>query len=248
MIIAFTNHKGGTGKTTSVVNIAKVLSDKGHSVLMVDLDPQANLTYSHGITDIEYSVADMMMGKANINDLLYGDEKLGLLPADFSMNDKHRIIESLPNSNNLLRNKLSNLPYDFILLDCPPAISVYTKNALNAADGVIIPMQMEVLSLQGLMKITEVIENVKQTTNPQLEILGVLGVLVDERRQLTNEILEYIMNNFEINVFNNRVRNSVKAAEAPSFGVSVVEYAPTSNSAKDYVAVTNELLKKIRNK
>ncbi len=245
MIIAFTNHKGGTGKTTSVVNIGKVLSDKGYRVLLVDLDPQGNLTYSHGITNNEFTIADFLKSKASFGDLLYGDENLGLLPADFSLNDQQPVIERLPNGENLLRDKLSNLPYDFILLDCPPAISIYTKNALNAADYVIIPMQMEVLSVQGLIKILEVVNNIKLTSNPSLEVLGVLGVLVDERRQLTDEILEYIINNFDVNVFNNRVRNSVKAAEAPSFGVSVVEYAPTSNSAKDYISVTNELLKKL---
>lgn len=243
MVIAFSNHKGGTGKTTSVVNIGTLLSNKGYSVLLVDLDPQGNLTFSSGISDIENNIADVLRGAANLDDIFYGDEKLGLLPANFDLNNVDTEIENLPNSNAILKDKLAELNFDFVLIDCPPAISIYTINALNAADYVIIPMLMEVLSLQGLNNMISIVEEVKNSSNPKLEILGVLGVKVDERRQLTNEILEHINNNVKVNVFNNRVRANVKAAEAPSFGVGVVEYAPKSNSAKDYISVVNELLK-----
>ncbi len=245
MIIAFANHKGGTGKTTTVLNIGSVLRSRGKKVLLVDFDPQANLSYSLGIHDPLYTVADLLAGESAFYEVVQQAQGIDILPASFSLNSAQDKMSEIHENNYLLRNVLAGTDYDFVLIDCPPAISVFTKNALYASRYVVIPMLMEALSVQGLSRIVEVVYEIQNNGNPELEILGALGVIVDERRQLTNEILEYIDSHFFVPVFNNRIRNNVKAAEAPSFACGVVDYAPNSGSAKDYVAVTGELLKKL---
>lgn len=249
MTIAFVNHKGGTGKTTSTINIGRVLAESGKKVLLIDLDPQGNLTYSLGLSDITYTVADFLLNKKQFNEVACEAHGLHVLPSNMNLYDSESDIAATENATGLLKRKMSNINhmYDFILIDCPPAISLYTLNALNAADGVIIPLVFEILSIQGLDQILLQIHRIKKTTNVNLKVIGALGVIVIENRKLSEEVLEYIRDNYKINVFNNHVRNNVKAAEAPSFGKSVIDYAPTSISAKDYTNVTNELLKIVYN-
>lgn len=244
MIIALANHKGGTGKTTSTINIGRALCKLGKKVLLVDLDPQGNLSYSLGLVDQKVTVADFLLGNCTFEETACECFGMHVLPANLSLYERTDLIERLPNSRVLLRSKLSLIvhQYDFILLDCPPAMSVFTYNSLNAADGVIIPLVFEILSIQGLDQILTEINKIKGTTNPDIKVLGALGVIVNENRKLSEEVLEYIRDNYSINVFNNRVRNNVKAAEAPSFGESVIDYAPSSISARDYMNVANELL------
>lgn len=249
MTIVFANHKGGTGKTTSVINIGRALSKAGKKVLLVDLDPQGNLTYSLGFSSIPYTVADFLLNKQSFENIAFEAYGLHLLPANTSLYNADKIIQDSPVGIFLLKNKLAELKnnYDFILIDCPPAMSVFTLNAFNAADGVIIPLVFEILSIQGLDQVIEEINKVKYSTNPNIRIIGALGVIVNESRKLSEEVLAFIRDNYRINIFNNHVRNNVKAAEAPSFGESVLDYAPSSISAKDYINVTAELLKILEN-
>lgn len=250
MIIAFANHKGGTGKTTSVINIGRALSKEGKRVLLVDLDPQGNLSYSLGLSDQPLTVADFLLSNCSFEKAACEASDMHVLPAGMSLYVAGSKIEALQDANLLLAKKLRSVKqdYDFILLDCPPALSVYTLNALNACDGVIIPLVFEILSIQGLDQILREIWKLRATTNPDIEVLGALGVIVIENRKLSEEVLEYVRENYHINVFNNHVRNNVKAAEAPSFGESVIDYAPASISARDYMSVTNELLKILEHK
>ena len=245
MIIAFANHKGGTGKTTSTINIGRALCKLGKKVLLVDLDPQGNLSYSLGLSEQKLTIADLLLDNCIFEEVACEVSQMHVLPANLGLYDKTELIERIPNAKMLLRNKLAKIAdqYDFILLDCPPAMSIYTYNSLNAAEGVVIPLVFEILSIQGLDQILTEINKIKNSTNPNIKVLGALGVIVNESRKLSEEVLEYIRDNYSINVFNNRVRNNVKAAEAPSFGESVIDYAPASISAKDYTNVASELLK-----
>lgn len=243
VIIAIVNHKGGTGKTTTTINLGKALTLRGKSVLLVDLDSQANLSYSLGIEAGENNIGEVLLKSINAQDIIITRESMHVMPAN---NDLYQYEEIFVKNNygyNLLKDAVENLDYDFILIDCPPSQSQLNINALCAADKVLVPMMLDVLSLQGLNQILNTIQEVKQNHNPELEILGVLGVLVDERRQLTRDVLEYVQKNYPVPVFNNHVRANVKAAEAPSHGTSVLEYAPSSHAAMDYIAVANELLK-----
>lgn len=245
MIIAFANHKGGTGKTTSTINIGSALSKLGKKVLLVDLDPQGNLSYSLGLPDQQLTVANFLAGICSFEEVACETSGMHLIPSNINLyNSSYELLNKAAPSF-LLKTKLDALrnDYDYILLDCPPALSIYTINALNACDGVIITLAFEILSIQGLDQILSEIKKIKTSTNPGIKVLGALGVIVNESRKLTEEVLEYIRDNYQINVFNNHIRNNVKAAEAPSFGKSVLEYAPASISAKDYLNVTSELLK-----
>lgn len=249
MIIAFVNKKGGTGKTTSTINIGKGLALRGKKVLLLDLDPQSNMTYSLGIK-VDNCVFGDCLAKTSIADEdIYEHDNLHVVPStsDLINYEVEFIRQEYPYS--LVKDTLSSVQsnYDYVLLDCPPSASYIMYCALIASDAVVIPMQMDVLSLQGLEQMIESIFEVKEEYNSKLYVLGVLGVLVDSRKHLTHQILELVTNEYGVNIFNNYVRQNVKAAEAPSHGLSVIEYAPKSNSAKDYISVTNEFLTILEN-
>ncbi len=249
MIISIVNNKGGTGKTTTTVNIGKALSLLNKKVLLIDLDPQANLSYSFGISTEGCILGEVLLETNVLQQDIYTIGDVDIVPSTNELIDYEYEFIKRGYPFTLFKETLATIKdkYDFILVDCPPSVSYLTVNALIGSDAVLIPMQMDVLSLQGLNQILNSIEKIKLQYNPNLFVLGVLAVLVDERRQLTNEILQIVNNDYGINVFNNYIRQNVKAAEAPSFGLSVIEYAPHSNSAQDYLNVTNEMMKIIEN-
>ena len=246
MVIAVVNQKGGTGKTTTTVNVGRVLATKNYKVLLVDLDPQGNLSYSLGVNQFEHSVANVLRNEVSIVDAVIEIEKedMDVLPTSTQLAKLELSQTDAVETAYSLKNALSELGdhYDFVLIDCPPSLSWLTINALSAADKVLIPMQLDVFSIQGLSQIIATIEEMKDQYNNNLEILGVLAVMVDARKKLTKEVIDHVVNNFEVNVFKHQIRTNVKAAEAPSFGESVINYAPSSNSASDYIAATEEIL------
>ncbi len=249
MVISIVNKKGGTGKTTSTINIGKALSLKGKKILLIDLDPQANLSYSFGISTEGCILGEVLLEKKIIESDIYSINGIEIIPSTNELIDYEFEFIKREYPFTLFKETIATIKdnYDFVLVDCPPSASYLTINALIGSDAVIIPMQMDVLSLQGLNQILQTIVDLKNEYNPSLYVLGVLAVLVDERRQLTNEILQIVNNDYGVNVFNNYIRQNVKAAEAPSFAQSVIEYAPTSTSAHDYLNVTNEILKILEN-
>lgn len=244
MIISIVNNKGGTGKTTSTINLGKGLALKGKKVLLIDLDPQGNLSYSLGIQPDECTLGEAMLAETIYKNHIQTREGMDIIPSnnDLINYEFDFIKESFP--YDLLKTTLTSVKdqYDYILIDCPPSAGYLTVNALIASDSVLIPMQMDVLSYQGLEQIINTIFEIKENYNNSLYVAGILGVLVDARRHLTYEILERVQSDFGVNVFNNYIRQNVRAAEAPSYGISVIEYAPKSNSAKDYLSATEELL------
>lgn len=246
MIISLTNHKGGTGKTTTALNLASGLSKSGRKVLLVDFDAQANLSYSLGVLEPEHDVLDWLLRKSSLRDTLIDANGIHLIPASVRMyeNEYEFSLISARFQHAVLRESLEETAsyYEYIIIDCPPSFSVFTLNALTASDYALIPTLLDVLSLQGIDQVLTFISTIIATYNPGLEVLGILGVNVDERRQLTYEVLEFIRDNYQVNIFNNYIRSNVKAAEAPSFAKSVIDYAPASNSAKDYLAFVKELL------
>ncbi|WP_456458747.1 ParA family protein [Reichenbachiella sp.] len=243
-IIAIVNQKGGTGKTTTTVNLGCALAKKGKKVLLVDLDAQGNLSYSLGILEIEKSIGQVIMGEVDFQDILVSTEGLDVAPAQIDLADVEINIAGELARESILKKILADTEeYDYVLIDCPPSLSLLTINALNAAKWVIVPLQMEVLSLQGLDQIISTINQIKEVLNENLEILGLLPVMVDSRRKLSREIYEHIEENYNFKIFNSRIRTNVRASEAPSFGESLISYAPTSNGAKDYMDFANEILK-----
>lgn len=243
MIIAIVNQKGGTGKTTTTVNLGCALAKKGKKVLLIDLDAQGNLSYSLGLTDFDDAMAEVLVGEALLNDILLESEGVHVAPSNIGLADVEISIANVEDRESLLKNHLETADgYDYILIDCPPSLSLLTINALNAADRVIIPLQMEVLSLQGLDLIIDTVAKIKNVFNDNLQVEGLLPVMVDRRRKLSQEVYEHINENYDFKIFDSKIRTNVRASEAPSFGSSVISYAPGSNSAKDYMMFAEELI------
>lgn len=244
MVISIINQKGGTGKTTTVINLGRAMVLNNKKVMLVDIDPQGNLTYSLSIPDNVDGLSELMMGEVDIEEVLIKKEGFDVLPSNLLLADIELTLHKVEKRERILDNVLGGVrkEYDYILIDCPPSLSLLTVNALTTSDKVIIPILLDVLSLQGLNQIMGTMDKIKNTFNKELQLLGVLAVNVDERKKLSKEIMDYINNNTQVHMFDNYIRTNVKAAEAPSFGTSVIEYAPKSNSAKDYYNLAKEIL------
>lgn len=242
-VIAIINQKGGTGKTTTTINLGKALTERQKKVLLIDFDSQGNLSYSLGLNDFEYSMADVLLGDQDIENILLEREGMKIAPSDRLLADAELSLAAINNNELQLSKSISTLShFDFVLIDCPPSLSILTLNALIACEKVIIPMQMEVLSLQGLDQIIQTIEKVNSTFQHNIVVEGILPVMVDKRRKLSQEIHDFIKENYTLHIFKTHIRNNVKASEAPSFGKSVISYKPTCNSAIDYIRFSDEIL------
>ncbi len=241
--LAVINQKGGTGKTTTTINLGSALNKLGKRVLLVDLDPQSNLSYSLAITEPKSTLADAFLGNASLQDVLVEKDGLWIAPGSNDLVDIEISLVSQPEREKFLKTMLDSLKgFDYILIDCPPSLSVLTLNALSAANEVLIPLQMEVLTLQGLDQILNTVNKVKKAFNPKLKIKGIVVVMFDVRRKLSQEVLDYLQQNIKEYIFKQYIRLNVKLAEAPSFGRSVLDYDASSNGAKDYKALADEFV------
>jgi chromosome partitioning protein len=242
MVVSIVNHKGGTGKTTTTINLGSALAAQGNKVLLVDFDAQGSLTYSLNIINAGRSIANALQGEFPVREILQERESMHILPANAALADVELAIASAADRFNHLKDLLSQLPkYDFVLIDCPPSLSLLTLNALVASDQIIVPMQLDVLALRGLDSMLETLEKVS-VLNPRVEVLGILPVMVDLRKNIQVEILSHIKNNYAVPLLKQAIHVSVKAAEAPSFGKSVISYAPSSTVANDYRELAKEVL------
>lgn len=226
------------------MNLGSALAKLGKRVLVIDMDSQGNLGYSLGL-DPGQTISDVFEGNATIRDIIQEREGMQIAPSDMRLVDIELSLIDLDDRHETLSSKIGTLSksYDYILIDCPPSLSILAVNSLYASDQVIIPMLMEVLSLQGLDQIINTIQKINSSYDKKLEVMGILPVMVDKRRKLSEEVRDYINENYDVKIFNSMIRNNVKASEAPSFGQSVIEYSPSSNSAKDYMAFAEEIVK-----
>ncbi|MBA7558497.1 ParA family protein [Candidatus Atribacteria bacterium 1244-E10-H5-B2] len=242
-IITITNQKGGTGKTTLAINLGVSLALMGKKILLIDLDPQANLTYSFGIHNPENTIVEVLQGKQTIQTILVKREGLDIAPSSSRLADLEVSIINKIGREQLLSERLKDLGgYDYIFIDSPPALSILTVNALTVADEVLIPLQMEVLSFQGLTQLLKTIDEVKGVLNKNLKIGGIIVSMFDSRRRLSGEVLNEIKNNSKEKVFNSVIKICVKIAESPSFAKSVLSYAPGSSGSVDYKNLAKEFL------
>lgn len=242
-VVAVINQKGGTGKTTTTINLGSALSKLGKKVLLLDLDPQSNLSYSLAVSNTAATLAEVFQGEKSITDVMVEKNGLWVVPGSNELVDIEISLVTQPDREKFLKSILAQVKgFDFILIDCPPSLSVLTLNALTAAQEVLIPLQMEVLTLQGLDQIMNTVQKVKKAFNPKLKIKGIVVVMFDVRRKLSLEVLEYLQENVREKIFRSQVRMNVKLAEAPSFGKSVLDYDASSNGARDYAALAEEYL------
>jgi len=243
-IIAITNQKGGTGKTSAAINLGSALASLGKKVLLIDLDPQANLSYSFAIKSPNGTITEVLQGKKTLQTILTKKEGLFIAPSSISLADVEISLTNKIGRERLLKECLKNLKgYDYVFIDSPPSLSILTINALNAAQEVLIPLQMEILSLQGLAQLLNTINEVKQVLNKKLKVKGIIPSMYDARRRLSDEVLKEIEKNFKERVFKTVIRENVKIAEAPSFAKSVLTYAPFSHGAEDYTNLAREFIK-----
>ncbi|HLU38289.1 MAG TPA: AAA family ATPase [Planctomycetota bacterium] len=249
--IAVINQKGGVGKTTTTANLGAALACKGKRVLLIDMDPQANLTlHVDRRPDLEAkTMTNVLVDDAPLREVVVPTSVAGLdiAPADTSLAGVEQVLANRIGRETILREAFlvlqeSDATYDFVLLDCPPSLGVLSANALVAADRVLVPVQTEYFALQGMAKLFEVIELVKKRLNPELAIAAILPCMVDLRTNLTAEVLAEIERHFGRFLARSFIRSNVKLAEAPSFGRTIFEHAPDSNGAQDYLAFAAELL------
>ncbi|MBI1352475.1 MAG: AAA family ATPase [Actinomycetales bacterium] len=247
-ILAVANQKGGVGKTTTVVNLAAALAEREHRVLVVDLDAQACATFSLGLDpeDLERSGADVFLapdGAIAVRDVLMATpDGVDLVPATLDLAGADRALASVVGREYVLKEWLSGLTgrYDWILLDCSPSLGIVTINALTAADAVLIPLQCETLSHRGVGQLMETIADVQRLTNPQLRIAGMLPTLFDGRTTHARAVLADLGPRYGVRVFE-PIRRSIRFAEAPAAGRSILATATRSTGADDYRALAESL-------
>ena len=247
-IIAITNQKGGVGKTTTALSLLGALQQRGFRTLGVDLDPQGSLGFSTGL-DIENAITiyDVIKGKHSIQEAIVKTDGLGdMLPSNILLSTAE-LEFNVPGREFLLRSHLEQIQdsYDYIIIDTPPALNVLTVNAYVAAEGLIIPMAPEILSLLGISQIRETVDTVRRYYNPNLEVLGILLNRYSLRLVLNREVEEMtrsIAKKLNTKVFHAKIRSSVAVAESPAHGESVMTYAPRSKPAMDFNALLNELM------
>lgn len=240
-IIAVANHKGGVAKTTSCVNVAAALSKMGRRVLLVDVDPQANLTSS--FTDeskIEVSIYDAMKGAPA--PIMHIGDNLDLIPSHIDLAGADMVFSNRIAREQILRDILDGLKdaYDYIIIDTPPALGLVTINALTAAQSVIISICAETLPLRGLVMLDEMIGDIARSINRGLHVSGII-IAKYNRRKLDNAVIDAIREKYGDKIFKTFVRTCVAAAEAPTYRQSVLDYAPDSNAAADYMALAMEI-------
>ncbi|WP_158728255.1 ParA family protein [Flavobacterium sp. I-STPA6A] len=244
-VISISNHKGGVGKTTSAINIGAGLNLLKKKVLLIDLDPQANLTQSLGLTNEAINIYGALRGEYKLQpiEIFKG---LDVIPSTLDLSGAEVELSSEPGREYILKELIEPLraSYDFIIIDSPPSLGLLTINSFTASDEILIPLQAQYLALQGLAKLVEVVDKIKQRLNKGLKVGGVFITQYDSRKVLNRDVVDTIQSHFKDEVFKTKIRDNIALAEAPSQGLDIFRYSSKSNGAEDYLALSKEVLKR----
>ena len=247
-IISVSNQKGGVGKTTTTINIAAFLAEKGKRVLILDIDPQANSGYGLGVNveEMKSTVYEVLIGEISVKDAVYKTniENLFIVPSNIHLSGAQVDLLDAENKEYILRNALKPLKseFDFIFIDCPPSLGILTLNALVAADAVLIPLQCEYYALEGLSQLLKIISMVQENLNRNLRIEGVVLTMYDSRTNLSQQVVSDIRQFFKEKVFNTIIPRNVKLSEAPSFGKPISQYDRHCVGSETYEKLAEEVL------
>jgi chromosome partitioning protein len=251
-IFCIANQKGGVGKTTTCVNLAAGLAKIGQRVLLIDMDPQGNATMGSGVDkrSLELTVYDVLLENASIQEAAVFSEKVGyhVLGANRELTGAEVELVALERRDKRLKGALAavDADYDFVLIDCPPSLSMLTLNGLCAANGVVVPMQCEYFALEGLTDLVNTIKQVHANLNPDLQIIGLLRVMFDTRTTLQQQVSDQLKEHFGDKVFSTVIPRNVRLAEAPSYGVPGVVFDPSAKGSKAFVEFAREMVDRIK--
>jgi chromosome partitioning protein len=244
-VISFANQKGGVAKTTTTLNLGVAFSEQGLNVLLVDLDPQGNLTMSQGLNpdSIERSMFDVLVHRLPLQEVIHHAE-VDLAVSSIDLAGAELALSSMIGRERALEKALAEVKgaYDYVLIDTPPSLGLLTINALVASNGVIVPVQCEYLSLRGLVQLENTLTMIRENLNPHVEIEGILPTMYDKRTLHSREAVEILQENFGDLVYDTKIRKTVRYAEAPVKGTSVLKYEPSGSAAEAYRRLAKEVL------
>lgn len=249
-IIAVANQQGGVGKTTTAINLSSCLAAKGQKVLAIDMDPQGNMSSGLGIDkdNVDYTVYDLLIGEATIEQVLHKEaiENLDVIPANIDLSGAEIELLETENKEYILRDEVLKIRsnYDYVIIDCPPSLSMLTINSMTTADTVLVPIQCEYYALEGLSQLIKTIELVKERLNENLEMEGVVFTMYDARTNLSLQVVENVKDNLDQTIYKTIIPRNIRLAEAPSHGLPINLYDPRSTGAESYMLLADEVIHK----
>ena len=247
-IIAIANQKGGVGKTTTAINLSSCLAEKGKRVLSVDMDPQGNLTSGLGMEkgSVDKTIYDLIIGEASVDEVIVKNEidNLEIIPTSIDLSAAEIELIDIEDKEFILKNAIEKVKddYDFIIIDCPPSLSMLTINAMTTADSVLVPIQCEYYALEGLSQLIHTVQLVKDRLNTKLEIEGVVFTMYDARTNLSLQVVENVKDNLEQNIYKTIIPRNIRLAEAPSYGMPINLYDSKSAGAESYRNLAEEVI------
>lgn len=246
IVVSLLNHKGGVGKTTSAINIGAGLVELGKKILLIDLDPQANLTISLGIPRQKYTIYEALRGEGELVPYTH-KPNLDIVTSSLDLSGAEMELINEAGREYILRELIGQVEadYDYVIIDCPPSLGLLTLNALTSSRFVLIPLQTEFLAVQGLAKIKQVIDKVRMRLNKQVEMAGVIATMYDSRRVLNRDVVDIIHKYFGDKVFGTYIRDNIALAEAPAQRKDIFDYNPKSTGAQDYLDLCREFLARV---
>ena len=250
-VVSFSNQKGGVGKTTSCVNIAAQIANKGKKVLLIDMDPQGNATSGLGLakSKIKSTIYDVIIGKRDIKDVIIKTrfKNLSVVPATIDLAGAELELYDLEDGENFAALALDSIKdeFDYIFIDCPPSLGMLTVKALSVSDGVVIPMQCEFYSLEGMSQLMNTVKKIRQLYNPTLQIVGILLTMYNGRLTLTGQVVAELKKYYAEKLFKVPISRTVRLSEAPGYGAPICYHDPYGKGALEYAAVAKELMMRI---